>query len=62
MISAFARASQVFGDPAYGTVASRAAEFTMRTLFDSSTGNLLRRYRDGESKFEATLSDYALVI
>ena len=61
MISAFARASQTFGDPRYRKAAARSADFILRKLYDAKTGRLLRRYREGESRYEAHLADYAFL-
>ena len=60
MISAFARASRVLRNPEYLRAAERAAEFLLENLRDGS-GALLRRYRDGEAKFEGHLDDYAFL-
>ncbi len=59
MISAFARASRVLDEPRFLTAATRAAEFIERELFDSESGTLLRRFRDGEARHPAHLEDYA---
>ncbi len=61
MISAFARASQTFGDPRYREAATKSADFILRKLYDAKTGRLLRRYREGESRHEAHLADYAFL-
>ena len=47
MISAFARAAQVFDDPAYETAATAAARFLKSKLYDAKQGKLIRRYREG---------------
>ena len=62
MISAFARASQIFSEPRYSEAATRAAYFVERTLYDASTQNLKRRFRNDEAKFEAHLDDYAFFV
>ncbi|RMG48645.1 MAG: thioredoxin domain-containing protein, partial [Acidobacteria bacterium] len=62
MISAFARAYQVLGEPAYLQAARKAATFILTTLYDSKTGRLLRRYRAGEARFDAHLEDYAFLV
>ncbi|MBI3579141.1 MAG: thioredoxin domain-containing protein, partial [Ignavibacteriales bacterium] len=62
MISAFARAHQVLQNDHYLEIAERAAHFILDRLADRSSGQLLRRYRDGEARFEAHLEDYAFLI
>lgn len=62
MISSFARAYQVLDEPKYLDAAQRAAEFVFNTLYDKNKKILLRRYRDGEAKFEAHLDDYAFLV
>ena len=61
MMSAFARAHQVLGDPKYGEVAERAAQFILTKLYSENKKELLRRYRDGEARYEAHLEDYAFL-
>ncbi|MDZ4197763.1 MAG: thioredoxin domain-containing protein, partial [Kiritimatiellia bacterium] len=55
MISAFARAHQVLGDPAYLRAARRAADFIRANLYDKSRKVLLRHCRAGK----AVLDGYA---
>ncbi len=62
MISAYARAYQVLGDEQYRSAAKQAADFIIDKLADPTTGLLLRRYRDGEARFEANLEDYAFFV
>jgi len=62
MISAFARACQVFEKNEYLDSAINAAEFILSKLFDDKTNALLHRYRDGEARFEGNLEDYAFFI
>jgi len=62
MISAFSRAYQVLGDPKHLTAAERAATFVASRLYDPRSAKLLRRYRDGEARFEGTLQDYAFFV
>lgn len=62
MISAFARAYQVFGKPKHRESAERAATFVLARLYDRGSKTLLRRYRDGEARFDAGLQDYAFLI
>ena len=59
MISAFARAYQVLSDGEYLKAAEGAGQFILQRLYDPQTQVLLRRYRDGEARFEAHLEDYA---
>ena len=61
MISAFARAFQVLGDEAYRNNAEKAGQFILDKLYDPESKKLLRRYRDGESRFDAHLEDYAFL-
>ncbi|HEX9615707.1 MAG TPA: thioredoxin domain-containing protein [Bacteroidota bacterium] len=61
MISALARAYQVLGDERYRSMAERACAFILGTMDDPQNGTLVRRYRDGEAKFEAHLEDYAFL-
>src|SRR5207247_6401108 len=57
MISAFARGARVLGDDALRVRAERAAEFIWARLHDERTGDLLRRWRDGEAKVPGQLDD-----
>jgi uncharacterized protein YyaL (SSP411 family) len=58
MISALARAGAVLDEPRYVDAARRAFDFLEREL-RAPDGRLLRRWRDGEAAFDATLDDYA---
>jgi uncharacterized protein YyaL (SSP411 family) len=60
MISAFARAHRGLRNPDHLRSAERASQFLLAHLRDSK-GNLLRRYRDGEARFEGHLDDYAFL-
>ncbi|MGI8436688.1 MAG: thioredoxin domain-containing protein [Chthoniobacterales bacterium] len=62
MISAFARASQVLGDPAYLAAANKAADFARQNLYDAETNTLRRSYRGGASDVHGFASDYAFLI
>jgi hypothetical protein len=62
MISAYARASHILREPRYAVAARHAAQFVARTLYDSRSKTLHRRYRDGETKFKAQLDDFAFLI
>jgi hypothetical protein len=60
MISALALGGAVLEEPRYAEAARRAADFALGHLFDPATGQLLRRYRDGEAAIPGFLEDYAL--
>ena len=62
MISAFARAHQVLGEAETLETARRAADFILEHLYRKETGRLLRRYREGEARFEGHLEDYAFLV
>jgi len=62
MISAFAKAYQVLGDEKYLSAAVNASNFIINKLYNSNGEILLRRYRDGEARFDAHLNDYAFFI
>jgi len=60
MISAFARAAQVLGDPAYLNAARRSAAFVQSHLMKD--GTLIRSYRQGASDVAGFADDYAFLI
>ncbi|MCH8046409.1 MAG: thioredoxin domain-containing protein [Planctomycetes bacterium] len=62
MISAFAKAYQVLGNEEYLNTAVNAGNFIINKLYNSKDEILLRRYRDGEARFDAHLEDYAFFI
>lgn len=62
MISALACAAQALDDATYRTAALEAATFIWERLRDGRTGELRRRYRDGQVAIEATLDDYAFSV
>jgi uncharacterized protein len=62
MISAYARAAQVLGEPRYLEAATRAAKFLRANLYDEKSKLLFRNYRDGRSVVEGFADDYAFVI
>src|SRR6266480_4635977 len=62
MISAYARAAQLLGEPRYLEIATRAANFTRKQLWDDSKKMLYRSYRDGRGDVEGFADDYAFVI
>jgi len=59
MISAFARAAEVLGEPAYARVASEALAFVGREL--QGGDRLLSTWKDGIAKLNGYLDDYAFV-
>jgi uncharacterized protein len=62
MISAYARAAQVLDEPRYLEIATRAANFLRRHLYEEKSKLLYRNYREGRSNIEAFADDYAFVI
>jgi uncharacterized protein len=66
MLSAFARAAQVFDDAELLEQAEQAAAFIKTNLYNKKTGRLYRQYRKqnntAAAATEATLSDYAWLI
>ena len=61
MISAFAKAARILGEPKYAAAAARAADFILSTLV-SHDGTVLRRYRDGDAAIGGMLDDYAFLV
>lgn len=57
-IQAISFAGRVFEDETLIADAKKIYDFIQANLFDSN-GRLLRRYREGESRFKAYLTDYA---
>ena len=62
MISALARAGQVFDDRQYVDAGIAAARFVESRMFDPSTASLKRRYRQGTAEIDGLLEDYAYLI
>jgi uncharacterized protein len=62
MISAFARAGLVLGEPAYVKAAQAAADFIQSKLYNKHSGTLMRRYREGEVGINGFLDDYTGLI
>ena len=62
MISAFARAAQVFEQPRYLEAAIGSARFVESRMYDSKTSSLKRRYRDGEASVDGMLEDYVFLV
>jgi uncharacterized protein YyaL (SSP411 family) len=61
MISAFARAAQIFDDADYLEAGTRAATFAREHLYDQSRKVLARSYREGRG-VEGFADDYAFLI
>ncbi|MFL6567871.1 MAG: thioredoxin domain-containing protein, partial [Chthoniobacterales bacterium] len=62
MISAFARAAQVFDNAEYLRSAENAARCIQTHLYDAPNKKLVRNYREGRSVTEGFADDYAFVI
>ncbi len=62
MISAFARAYQVLGEPVYLAAANKAADFARKNLYDAESNTLRRSYREGASDVHGFASDHAFLI
>ena len=62
MISAFAKGAQVLNEPRYLKAAQQATAFIVTQMYNTESGVLLRRYRDGEAGIEGFLDDYAFFI
>jgi len=60
MIYALAEAGCIFNNPDYLVRAQKTAHFLRDKLWKD--GTLLRRYRDGDARFDACLDDYAFLI
>jgi uncharacterized protein YyaL (SSP411 family) len=61
-IKAFCKLYQATGNDEYLNIAKKAADFIKANLFDNKIKTLLHRFREGESKFSASLEDYAYLI
>ena len=61
MCSAFAKAYLSFGDENYKGIALQSIDFILNTL-SLADGKLLRTYKNGESKIDGFLEDYAFTI
>ncbi len=62
VIGALARAGSALLDRTMLDAAESAAEFVLNHLRDKASGSLLRRFSDGEARFEAHLEDYAFFV
>lgn len=61
MISALAKAAGVFDNHEFRIAAENATEFILSKLIDNK-GELLHRFKDGDSAIEANLDDYTFII
>ena len=61
MIAALAIGGRALNEPRYLTAATKAADFILETLRDTS-GRLMKRYRDGEAGLPAHVDDYAFMV
>ena len=59
-ISAFANAGDVLGEP-YAEIAHEALEFCRERLYDAETGELARRWLDGDVRGPGYLDDHAFL-
>lgn len=62
MITALAKIYSVTENQEYLTSAKSAVSFIKKNLYQEESKNLLHRYREGESRIEGTLEDYAYLI
>ena len=60
MISAFAEASIILNNQVYADAAERSAEFILNNLMNKN--RLLRTFKDGKSKLNGYLEDYAFFV
>src|SRR5579885_589915 len=61
MISALAKGYAVTGNAQYRDAAIRAVNFVLSRMYNRDSGQLLRRYCDGEAGVPAFLDDYAFL-
>jgi hypothetical protein len=61
MLSAMAMGATVLGEPKYAETGCAAANFVLREM-QTSEGRLLHSYKDGQSRFNGYLDDYAAMI
>jgi uncharacterized protein len=60
MISALAKGYAVLGDVQYLQAAERAAVFLLGSMYDRASGQVFRRFCDGEAAVAGFLDDYAM--
>ncbi len=61
MIAAMAQAAMILDEPEYANAAVCAADFILKKMREPN-GRLLHSYKDGRSRFNAYLDDYACLI
>jgi uncharacterized protein YyaL (SSP411 family) len=61
MLSAFARAAQVFDERRYLDAARASATFVETRMYDATAKTLKRRYRQGEAEIDALVEDYVFL-
>jgi len=61
MISALAKAAQVFGEEKYSEAAEKSVKFIFNNLIDNND-RLLHRFREGEAAISGHLDDYSFLI
>ncbi|HZS53651.1 MAG TPA: thioredoxin domain-containing protein [Bryobacteraceae bacterium] len=61
MISALASGYRVLGDELYLNAAGKAAEFILSRMYQQESGQLVRRFCDGEAAVPGFLDDYAFL-
>jgi uncharacterized protein YyaL (SSP411 family) len=59
MISALAQAATALREPSYLEAAEKAAAFLLQTMYHRQSGQLLRRFCEGEAAVSAFADDYA---
>ena len=62
MCSAFAMAAAALGNEEYQIIAERNLDFLLNTFYQKEKKELKRTFYDGKIRFNATLSDFALLI
>ncbi len=60
MIGSMARASRIFGEPAWLDTASDGMEFVLDALHED--GRLMHTFKDGRARFNGYLDDYAFTV
>jgi len=61
MVAALAKSARILNNPHYLAAAEKSVNFIYRKLVDKN-GNLLHRYRGGESAIDAQIDDYSFLV